>query len=408
MPDLCIQNIGLLATAHGTAAKGGAAQGDIELISDAAIAVTGDAIAWVGLSDDAPACDRVIDAGGQLVTAGLVDCHTHLVFGGWRQHEIAQKLAGVPYLDILKAGGGILSTVQSTRDATPQQLYDKASAILDDMLSMGVTTCEAKSGYGLEPETEFKQLEVMRRLDNTHAVDVVSTFMGAHAVPPEYAGDRMRYIDLLCDTLLPQIAARGLAEYCDVFCEEGVFSADECRRILQTAKTHGILPKIHADEIESIGGALLAADVGAISAEHLIRTQKPAMRAMAQAGVIGVLLPTTSFYLDKPYAQARDMLDAGMALAVATDFNPGSSPNCNLQLSMTAACLKYRMTPAETLTAVTLNAAASIGRADRIGTIEPGKKADLVVWRAPDLDYLFYRLGANLAHTVIKNGKELV
>lgn len=404
MADLLIRNIGMLATCKGQAPLSGDLQGSADIVRDAAVAVTGETIAWVGRSDDVPSATNVIDAGGKLVTPGLVDCHTHLVFGGWRQHETAQKLAGVSYLDILGAGGGILSTVDSTRKASARRLYKKSAAILDDMLARGVTTCEAKSGYGLTLRDEIKQLEVVRQLDEAHAVDIVPTFMGAHALPPEYKDDRAGYIDLLCADMIPEIAQKELAAFCDLFCETGVFTVDEARKILKTAREHGLTPKIHADEIGATGGSLLAAETGAVSAEHLIYTESPAMRAMAGAGVIGVLLPTTSFYLGKPYAKARDMLRAGMAIAVATDFNPGSSPCSNLQLSMTTACLKYRMTPKETLAAVTLNAAAAIGRADSIGTLEPGKLADILIWDAPDLDYIFYRLGANLVKTVIKKG----
>lgn len=407
MTDLLITNIGTLATPVGTVARTGAAQDDIRLLHNAAVAVENGRIAWVGGIENAPAAHRTLDADGALVTPGLVDCHTHLVFGGWRQHEMAQKLAGADYLDILQAGGGILSTVAETRRADFEELYDKARAVLDEMLRFGVTTCEGKSGYGLTTEDELKQLRVLAALDLDHPVDVVSTFMGSHALPPEYADDRAGYVDLICADMIPAVSKTGLAEFCDVFCETGAFTVEECRRILQTAAAQGLRPKIHADELQSIGGAALAAELGAVSAEHLICTGHDDMALLAQSSVVGVLLPTTSFYLNKPYAKARDMLRAGMALAVATDFNPGSSPNSNLQLSMTTACLNYRLTPAEALTAVTLNAAAALDRAAEIGSLESGKKADLLVWDAPDLDYIFYRLGSNLVKTVVKNGEEI-
>lgn len=407
MVDLLVTNIGMLATPTGNTARCGKTQGDILILTDAAVAVQDGAIHWVGNAADAPVANRIINAGGKLVTPGLIDCHTHLVFGGWRQHEMAQKLAGASYLDILKSGGGILSTVNATRDAAAEDLYKKGRAVLDEMLSYGVTTCEAKSGYGLATDAEIKQLNVIRELNRDHAVNVVATFMGAHALPPEYAGDRAGYVSLICEDMIPQVAEQNLASFCDVFCESGVFTVEESRRILEAAKKHGLLPKIHADEIESIGGSGLAAEVGAVSAEHLICSTESDIQVMSNAGVIGVLLPTTSFYLDKPYAKAQDMISADMAVAVATDFNPGSSPNCNLQLSMTMACLKYKMTPQQVLTAVTLNAAAAIDRANNTGSVEYGKKADLAIWNAPDLDYIFYRLGSNLVHTVIKNGEEI-
>jgi imidazolonepropionase len=257
----------------------------------------------------------------------------------------------------------------------------------------------------LNLENEVKQLTVLKELNESLAcpMSIIPTFMGAHAVPKEYSHNE--YVDVLTEQMLPQIACLGLAEYCDVFCEKDVFTVEDCRRILLKARECGLKLKLHADEIESCGGAELAAELGAVSAEHLIQASDDGIRAMVDAGVMAVLLPATSFYLDKPYAQARAMLDRGMAVAVASDFNPGSSPCLNLQFAMTLACLKYRLTPAECLTAVTLNAAAAIGRAESIGTLEAGKLADIVIWDAPDLDFLFYRHGNNQADVVIKSGK---
>ncbi len=399
-------NIGLLATPQGVAARRGAEQGELQLLPGAWVALEGERIAAIGQGqpETAPG-DRVIDAGGRLVTPGLVDAHTHLIFGGWRQNELGQKLHGVPYLDILAQGGGILSTVRATHRATEQELAGKAAAVLGEMLAMGVTTCEAKSGYGLTPEEEYKQLRVIRRLNETQPVELVATFMGAHALPEEYKQRREDYIRLLTEEMIPAVAQEGLAEFCDVFCEKGVFSAEESRRILEAGIRHGLRPKVHADEIEAIGGSQLAGELGAISAEHLIVCPPEGIAALAAGGTVACCLPATSFYLGAAYAPARDMIAAGAPVAVATDFNPGSCPGSSLQLAMNIACLKYRMTPEEVLTAVTLNAAAAIGRAERIGSIESGKQADLLLWDAPDLDYICYRFGSNLVHTVIKRGR---
>lgn len=401
-----ITNIGLLATPRGDSARRGRQQGDVTLLPDAWVAVEGETIAAVGQGEPVPAeGDRVINAEGRLMTPGLVDAHTHLIFGGWRQNELGQKLHGVPYLDILAQGGGILSTVRATRAAAEEQLTDKAAAVLAEMLRMGVTTCEAKSGYGLDPEQELKQLRVIRRLNKIQPVELAATFMGAHALPEEYRGRREDYIRLLCDEMIPAAAREGLAEFCDVFCETGVFTARESRTILEAGLDCGLAPKVHADEIDAIGGSQLAGALGAVSAEHLIVCPPEGIRSLAAGGTVACCLPATSFYLGAAYAPVRDMITAGVPVAVATDFNPGSCPGSSLQLAMNIACLKYRMTPEEVLTAVTLNAAAAIRRAGRIGSVEPGKQADLLLWDAPDLDYICYRFGSNLVHTVMKKGR---
>jgi len=403
--DLLLKNIGLLATPVGTSAKKGAEQKEITLIYDAMVGIKDGKIVYAGSADETLRAKETIDCGGKLVTPGLVDAHTHLVFGGWRQKELSLKLEGVPYLDILRAGGGILSTVEQTRMETEEQLLKKTKALLQEMLQFGVTTCEAKSGYGLSTEEELKQLRVTNQLNNEQPVDIVSTFMGAHAFPKEYSDNHAGYIEYLINEMLPMVAKENLAEFCDIFCETAVFTPAQSRRILLEAKKHGLCPKMHADEIDPIGGAEIAAEVGAVSAEHLIQASDAGIKAMADKNVIAVLLPATSFYLDKPFARARDMINAGVAVAVSTDFNPGSSPSLNMQFVLNLACLKYKLTPAEALTAATLNGAAAINRAEVCGSIEPGKQADLVVWNANDLEYIFYRYGSNLAHSVIKNGK---
>ena len=405
MQQLLVKHIGMLATPEGKAARRGKAQGEIRVLKDAWVLIRDGVIAEIGTGDrDVPGAE-VIDAGGALVTPGLVDAHTHLVFGGWRQNELGLKLHGATYLDILAMGGGILSTVNATRAATEEALYDKAREALDEMLSLGVTTVEAKSGYGLDLENELKQLRVIRRLAEEHPMDVAATFLGAHAVPTEYKADRQAYIRFLCEEVIPAVAKEGLAEFCDVFCETGVFSAEESRVILEAGKKWGLIPKIHADEIDPIGGSELTSEVGAISAEHLIVCPPAGIAAMAKAGTVACCLPATSFYLGSTFAPVRAMIEAGVPVAMASDFNPGSCPSLNLQFVMNLGCLKYRMTPEEVLTAVTLNGAAAIRRADQLGSLEVGKQGDLVIWNAPDLNYICYRMGSNLVRTVIKKGR---
>lgn len=405
MSDLLVVNIGLLATPVGSAARGGEAQGEIRLLHDAWLRIEDGVIAALGTGAPEGTGCPVLDAGGRLVTPGLVDAHTHLVFGGWRQNELALKLHGVPYLDILAQGGGILSTVTATRAAAEEELADKAAAALDEMLRFGTTTCEAKSGYGLTTEEECKQLRAIRDLDRRHPIDLVATFMGAHALPQAYKENREAYVSLVCEEMIPRAAEEQLAEFCDVFCETGVFTAEESRRILEAGKRYGLRPKIHADEIDPIGGSQLAGEIGAVSAEHLIVCPEEGIASMARGGTVACLLPATSFYLGAEYAPARRMVEAGVPVAMATDFNPGSCPCLNMQLVMNLGCLRYRLTPEEVLTAVTLNGAAAIGRAESVGSLEPGKRGDLLIWEARDLNYVCYRMGSNLVHTVVKGGK---
>ena len=406
METLVITNIGRLMTPLGTSAKRGAAQGMVRTLDHSWVRIEDGLIAALGTGEpEVPPEAQVLDAGGRLATPGLVDAHTHLIFGGWRQNELGLKLHGVPYLDILAQGGGILSTVRSTRAASQSELADKARLALDEMLSFGTTTCEAKSGYGLDTENELKQLRAIRDLSESHPMDLVPTFLGAHALPEEYKEDRAEYVRLLCQEMIPAVASEGLAKFCDVFCETGVFTAEESRQILEAGRQHGLLPKIHADEIDPIGGSVLAGEMGAVSAEHLIVCPPEGIVGMARGGTIACLLPATSFYLGAAFAPARDMIDAGVPVALATDFNPGSCPCLNMQLVINLGCLKYRMTPEEVLTAATLNGAAAVRLADRIGSLEPGKWGDLVLWEAEDLDYLCYRMGSNLVHTVVKRGR---
>lgn len=402
-----IRNIGLLATPEGFCARRGPAQGQLRLLNNAWVLAEDGIIAAVGQGEPPCGAEQIIDAEGRLATPGLADAHTHLIFGGWRQDELADKLHGVPYLDILARGGGILSTVRATRAATEAELLEKGRHALLEMQRFGVTACEAKSGYGLETETELRQLRVIRQLGQECAMDLAPTLLGAHALPPEYQADREGYLRLLCEEMIPRAAAEGLARFCDVFCEEGVFTAEESRRILLAGKAHGLLPKLHADEIHPIGGSQLAGELGAVSAEHLIVCPEEGMERMARGGVIACLLPCTSLYLGASFAPARRLVEKGVAIAIATDFNPGSCPCLNLQLAMSLGCLYYRLTPEEVLTAVTLNGAAAMGLAGRLGSVEPGKQCDLALWDAPDLNYLCYRMGSNLCTSVIKNAVRL-
>lgn len=404
MFDLFIKNIGLLATAKGEKPLAGKKQNKISFTQNVSIGIKNKIIEYVGENKDLKA-KKIINANGCLVTPGLVDSHTHLVFGGWRENEIPLKLKGLGYLDILKAGGGILSTVTHTREESKKALYNKAYKLLNDIMSYGTTTIEAKSGYGLNTENEIKQLEIVKELNEKHKMDIVSTFMGAHAMPEEYKENREKYINIICKTMIPLVAQKKLAEFCDVFCEKGVFSVLESEEILKTAKKYGMKSKIHSDELECSGGSLLAAKLKALSAEHLIQADDESIEAMSKSKTIAVLLPTTSFYLDKTFARARYMIEKNIPIAIASDFNPGSSPNFNLQLSMNIAYIKYKLTPEEILTAVTLNAASAINRSNILGTIEEGKQADILIWKANNLNYIIYRFGNNLIKNVIKKGE---
>ena len=405
MSKLLLTNIGMLATPLGKGPRKGAEQGEIQILKDAWVLCEDGVIAQVGTGPAPAAADaQVVDAQGGLVTPGLVDAHTHLIFGGWRQNELGLKLHGKTYLEIQNAGGGIQSTTNATRKATEEELTAKAAKALDEMMSFGVTTCEAKSGYGLALEHELKQLRAIRRLQEEHPMDVVATFMGAHLVPAEYKNDREAYVRLVCEEMMPAVKEQGIAKFCDVFCEADTFTVEEARRVLEAGLKNGLRPKIHADEIEAIGGSQLAGEIGAISAEHLIVCPPEGIASMARGGVIACLLPATSFNLGSTFAPARDMVTAGVPVAMATDFNPGSCPCLNLQFVINLGCLKYKLTPEEVLTAVTLNGAAAIDMADKVGSVEAGKQADLVIWDAPDLDYICYRVGSNLTRHVLKKG----
>ena len=409
MTKLLVKNIGLLQTPVGSHSHRGKEQGENLKLLDASVLIE-DGIITAITSDGIVACDEseadtVVDAEGKLVTPGLVEGHTHLVFGGYRQHEIPLKLKGAGYLDILRAGGGIMDTVRKTREASFEELYDKTEGFLDEMMGLGVTTCEAKSGYGLELETELKMLEVLKKLNEDHPMDIVSTFMPAHAVEEQWKGKEEEYIKLCCDEMMPVVKEKNLAEFIDIFTEDSVFNAEQSRVYLERAKELGFGLNIHADEIEAIGGSVLAGQMKAASAEHLIVIDDKGMQSLSEGGTTAMCLPATSFYLGATFAPARTMIDKyEIPVAIASDFNPGSCPSLNLQFAMNLGYLKYRMTPEEILTAVTINPACGINRGDIVGTLEVGKQGDLVIWDAPDMEMLCYRFGSNMALQTIKKG----
>ncbi|MCM3725124.1 imidazolonepropionase [Neobacillus cucumis] len=351
---------------------------------------------------------EVVDASNHLVTPGLVDPHTHVVYGGSREREFEMRLEGATYMDIMNAGGGIHATTRMTREATEEELVVQTKRRLDSFLVHGVTTVEGKSGYGLNLETELKQLRVMKILQEHHAIDLVPTFMGAHAVPPEFKGKEDQFVDYLVDEMLPKVAQEKLAEFNDVFCEKGVFTPEQSERILETGKHFGLIPKIHADEIEPYGGAELAAKVGAISAEHLLKASNEGIQAMADAGTIACLLPATALYLREAAAAGRKMIDAGVPVAISTDCNPGSSPTTSMPLVMNLACISMRLTPAEALTAATINAACAINRQEIVGSLEVGKQADIVLWSVKSYQELQYLFGVNHVKSVWKKGVKVV
>ena len=388
--------------------RAGGPQSDAGLVADGALAWEGDTIEWAGARRDLPSAYAAWpreSAGGRLVVPGLVDCHTHLAFGGDRAGEFVERIQGTSYQDIAARGGGILETVRATREATEEQLAASARAILSRMLRRGVTTVEAKSGYGLSLDDELKLLRVYRRLDTEGPQRVVATLLAAHAVPAESREDRAGYLRLIVDEIIPAVAADGLARFNDAFVETGAFAPDEARAIFEAGLAHGLVPKLHADQLSDGGGAALAADVGAASADHLEHVSNAGIEAMERAGVVAVSLPIATLVLDQPALPARRMIETGVAVAVATDYNPGSAPAASLPLAMWLACTRQRMTPAEVLMGATSIAARALRLDHEIGSLEPGKRADFVVVDAPDVDRWLYDFREDAVMRVVVAGR---
>lgn len=406
--DLLIENIGELVTVAGSTRRGREAMRDIRVLSGpASVLIRDGKIAYAGSSADCPQVGTEverIDAEGHCVLPGFVDSHTHLVFGGFREDEFQWRLAGESYMSIMEKGGGITATTTATREASEEELTEAALLHLRSMLRMGVTTMEAKSGYGLDKETELRQLEVAKRLDEMQPIDVVSTFLGAHDIAPEYKGDPDGYIDFIIREMLPIVKKKGLARNVDIFTEKNVFDLEQSRRLLSAAQDMGFATKMHADEIYPLGGAGLAADLGCLSADHLLKISDKDIDKMAKSQTVSTLLPLTAFSLMDDYAPARKMIDAGCAVALASDLNPGSCFSCSIPLMIALATIYMHMSVEEAVTALTINAATALGLQDEIGSIEEGKAGDVVILRYPSYKFLSYHFGMNIVETTVKGG----
>jgi len=399
-----LKNIGYLATC-----KDVGVQSDIHVIKNAALAWKNDRITWVGKESDLSSqlkSGEIINADGKMVIPGLIDCHTHLVFDGWRSDEFEMRIQGKSYLDIARGGGGIASTVKNTREASFDKLLDQSLQFLDEIALLGITAVEGKSGYGLDTENELKILRVYQEIGKQHPVSIIPTFLGAHIVPKEFKNDRKRYIDLIEKEMIPTISEQHLAEFCDVFVEDTAFSIEEARDIFQTAKKYDLIPKLHADQLTSTGGAELAAEVGAVSADHLECISDAGIDAMAKAGVCAVSLPLATLYLNQKPMPARKLMEAGVPVCVATDFNPGSAPSYDLPLALILACNLQRMTPAESLKAATIYAAKAIRKDSIMGSLEPGKLANFAIIDAPDVNHWMYHFRPNACIKTFIKGKE--
>jgi imidazolonepropionase len=408
--NLFVKNISQLVTvaAGGKRVKIGHEMSDLGIISNAGVLCTDGKIEWVGpmsewnrrLPDDFSEFDAV----GKVVLPGFVDSHTHMMFAGNRAHEFALHSQGATYQQIAETGGGILSTVKNVRAASKKELKRQTARYLTEMMRHGTTTVEIKSGYGLDLDSEIKMMEAIHELEHEEMMTIVPTFIGAHAIPPEYRQDKRAYVELLIDEMIPYVGGKKLAKFCDVFCEKGYFELEESERILTTGGKAGLLSKIHADELNPLGGAQLAAKVRAVSADHLEHVTNEGIAALRDAGVVGTLLPGVSFFLNHGYAPARKLLDGGVAVAIASDFNPGSCMSFSMPMMMTIACTQMKMTPEEALTASTLNGAAALNLSSTIGSVEVGKNADLIIANVPDYTFLAYHFGTNHIVTTIKNG----
>ncbi len=406
--NLIITNIGQLVTAasNGARVKTGASMRELHIIENAALKIENGLIVQIGKKKDVQISDEidVIDAEGKVVLPGFVDSHTHTVFAGSRENEFAMRAEGKSYQEIAEAGGGILSTMNATCAATKKELKRIASRRLDAMLRNGTTTVEIKSGYGLSPESEMKILEAISELKNESYGTIVATFLGAHAFPPEFKENKQAYVDRICDYMIPHFAERKLAMFVDVFCELGYFSIPQTEQILLTAKHHGLIPKLHADQLNAIGAAELGARLNAISVDHLEKLTDEGISALQNSSAIATVLPGCSFFLNHPYAPARKLIDANVPVAIATDFNPGSQMCYSMQMMLTIACTHMNMTPEEAITAATLNGAAALGLSSEVGSIELGKQGDVVLYDVKDYRYIPYHYGTNHVWKVVKNG----
>ncbi len=405
-----ILNTSEVVTCSGYEPKYGKDMSNIGVIEKGAVVIEDDKIKAVGKEEDIlkkinKKEYEVIDADGKSVMPGFIDSHTHFVFGGYREEEFSWRLRGDNYMDIMRRGGGIISTVKSTRQASLEELVESGRKRLDSMLKFGVTTVEGKSGYGLDLETEIKQLKAMKEIQKDHPIDIAVTFLGPHAVPEKYKGKEDEFIDFQIEKVLPKVVENNLAEFADIFCEEGVFDIKQSRKFLSKAKEMGLKLKLHADEIVQLGGAELAAELGAISADHLLQVSDKGIKDMAEKGVISTLLPGTAFCLKEKYADGRKMIDRGCAVALATDLNPGSSFTNSIPLIIALAALYMNLSPEEIVTALTINSAAAIDRVSETGSIDPGKKADILILDYPSYKFLPYHVGVNIVKTVIKDGQ---
>jgi imidazolonepropionase len=397
-----------LVTCSGFTPKQGREMQELHVIEDGAVLMEDGLITAVGTTKELlpnAADAEVIDCSGKAVLPGFVDSHTHLIFGGYRAEEFSWRLSGVSYMDIMRRGGGINATTIPKREATLEELKQEGRKRLSSMLAFGVTTVEGKSGYGLDRDTEIKQLTAMKQLKEEQPVDIATTFMGAHSVPEEFKGRTDDYVNFIINDVLPEVSKRELAEFCDVFCEAGVFDIEQSRKLLLAAREYGMEIKLHADEIVPLGGAELAAELGAVSADHLLQASDEGIERLAERGVIATLLPATAFSLKEPYARARKMIDSGCAVALATDFNPGSCFTNSVPLLFALATIYMGMTIEEAVTAMTINGAAALKREKHIGSIDVGKKADLIVLEFPSYQFLNYHFAVNIVEKVFKNGE---
>ena len=409
MKGIIIKNASELVTCRSSGPKHGKMMSDIGVIKNGCVVVENDAIKDVGTSEEIlKKYDekeyRITDASGKAVLPGFIDSHTHLIFGGYRADEFSWRLKGDSYMSIMERGGGITSTVRATRDTSLDEFVERGKKTLDKYAAMGVTTVEGKSGYGLDRDTEIRQLKAMKTLNETHPVDVVPTFLGPHSVLPEYKGKEDEFIDFMIE-VMKDVAESKLAEFADIFCEKNVFSVEQSRKFLTAAKKMGLKLKIHADEMVQLGGTELAVELESTSADHLLQASDKGIEMLSQSGTVATLLPATAFCLKESYARARLMIDSGCAVALATDFNPGSSFTNSIPLVIALAALNMNMSIEEIITALTINAAAAVGRSDITGSIEKGKKADIIILEYPSINFLPYHAGVNIVETVIKNGK---